>query len=389
MPQFKITVLNSGKSRVHKLTASNASEARSLGAQYGRVLNVKRALAFSLKRGMSANERYLFFVRLGTMVGSKMGLSEALQLMGETFTGRIGAAASSLHHQVNMNSMQPATAFSNDTRNFPPATIALLNAGFKAGNTPLAFQTAADYEDKMRSLSKGKTLELASQILTYFVGVILIVASTHWIAPKMEEMGVMVGAAELDVSIYVFWSWLVEILSFVGAGLLMALLFLNFVVKRLAPVFADKVISYIPYFRDLVLSRDNYIIFFKLALLLKNGLQLSESLILTCDTAPKGLVKNDLQKAISNLQHGVNWVNDFTCIGPTEKAALASSGSLSDTVHVVELISKQYITIYASRLEMIVPLFKVLNVVFIVSIGVVVFAMTTLPMADLFDVFLG
>lgn len=93
---FKATIEYKGKILVREIEAPSIEVARKEAKTYGKVISIKKifALTGKLEPALEPGDRQIFLQRLAAMVGSNMGLSDALGLMESTFTGKIKKVSS-------------------------------------------------------------------------------------------------------------------------------------------------------------------------------------------------------------------------------------------------------------------------------------------------------
>src|SRR3546814_402944 len=101
------------------------------------------------------------------------------------------------------------------------------------------------------------------------------------------------------------------------------LFFLVGVGQRLFPQFSDAVVMKLPYLKDLVFTRDNFISLYRFSLMVKAGVSLEEALDTTYTDTRKGALKDDLSRALTNVKTGKPWADGFRTVHPTNKAALS------------------------------------------------------------------
>ena len=101
MPIFIAKVSVGGRTTQVTLPASSRADAERQLKRRGRVISLKRQGLFDLQPGLSPYERYMFLVKLSTMIASKVSIGKALELMGEAFTGNIRRVSRNLSERVN------------------------------------------------------------------------------------------------------------------------------------------------------------------------------------------------------------------------------------------------------------------------------------------------
>jgi general secretion pathway protein F len=156
--------------------------------------------------------------------------------------------------------------------------------------------------------------------------------------------------------------------------------FLASVGRRILPIYADKIIMLIPYYRDLVLAQRNYTTFYGLSLFVKSGVRLEEALKLAAAAAPAGALRADLLRAAQAVNDGKPWQTAMMTLHPTDRAALASALDREQISRTFDTLSRQYRELYAQRLASFVPILSLLSALFLSLAGFVLFGETILPM---------
>ena len=164
-----------------------------------------------------------------------------------------------------------------DRKNFPPAMVALIKAGVHSGETWRALKDAAEFEYRMQSIRKGATKELAQALLSFVIAGAITVGTSHWLGPMMMSYDIFKNNSGVNVD----WVYtaadmmtiiMVSLLAVVGL-----LVWLATMGKRIMPLFADRVILKVPFYKDLVLARNNYATLYKLGLLIGAGVRVEEA----------------------------------------------------------------------------------------------------------------
>lgn len=141
----------------------------------------------------------------------------------------------------------------------------------------------------------------------------------------------------------------------------------------------------IPFYRDLVLAKQNYIVFFGLGILLGAGLRLEECLRLSRDNSPRGELKDDLERARKTIVGGgVNpWPYVMTTLHPTDKAALATAQDRTQIATTISELAIQYRNLYHHRISVFVPVAQILAAIFLSLAGVVLFGVAIVPLLQM------
>lgn len=382
MARYEVRVLTAKGAQSSIIEASSKQDAERIAKRKGLVLSVKKRFGFDMAAGMTPSERYTFMVRLSAMVGSKVGSAEALRIIVANFGGRIRKVARDMLARVEAGGDLPS-AMEADRKNFPVATTALVKAGAQSGETWRALKDAAEFEHKMSSVSKGSMKEMVSAIGSFVMAGALMIGTTEYFGPQVMGNSMFSGSADVDVG----WiqtlgsalSYVMIVLLTIFAGLL----WLGTVGRRMMPTFADKIILKIPYYKDLILSRNNYVILYKLGLLIRSGVRIEEALSLTEEGSPKGALKNDLRAALGAVRSGRPWASVMATLHATDRAALVSSTDREDIARTMDMLSTQYRDLYIQRMTSFAPVLQLISALFMTLAGGVLFGLTILPMLQL------
>lgn len=386
MATFKVKVrAPGGKIQLIEVPAETAQAAREYGRRTGTVLAVSKVSALSAGAALSSTDRQILFSRLAAMLKSRVGTSEALRLMRDTFKGAVGRICGRLLSSIETSGADLADAFEKiGPPDFPRTTIALIKAGARAGSTAQAIKDAARFEWEMAQVSKGSMKSVGMAILALIGALGTNVASTHYLGPQIMSSGLVSTAAQLKDGINIGWvhtaSDIMSVMIGVVLLMLMSLIFLASFLKRIIPVAADEVIIRVPFYKDLVLSQNSFLVLYGLGVLVRSGVSIEDALTLSAEAAPKGILQRDLLQAKGAMIKGEKWAEAMTTLHPTDKAALAFSVDRTHVADTLEALAEQYKLQYKQRIETVGPMLQLVGAVFLVLSGGVMFAETIMPM---------
>lgn len=367
-----------------ELQGRNEQDVRQMAARGGKILTIrKKSGGFSLNTGLSQGDRQIFFTRLASMLGSRVGTSEALALLRETFTGKIQEVSGKLLNYVESGEDLGSAIERVGAPDFPPATVALIKAGSKSGETWRAIQDASRFETELNNVKKSAAKGLWSGAFGFLMAGITTVGSVFYVGPeimKMELMKIASTKAPIDTgwitTVGLVMGWIMAILLVLGVlGYL-----LSSVGRKIFPTQADKLIMKIPYYKDLVLARNNFIVLYGLALLIRSGVRIEEALRLSADGAPKGALRNDLLSGMEAVRTGRPWPQKMATLHPTDKAALMCAQDRDQIAHTLDTLAAQYRELYGLRLGSFVPTLHLLAAIFLTLSGGLLFGQSILPM---------
>ena len=383
MKHFRVKIrVRNGTVRDMDVMAEDENLASQLARRQGRVLGVSRIRQFGLSKVFSPADRQIFFTRLSAMLGSRVGTSAALRLMRDTFTGKIREVSGRLLDLVESGEDLAGAFVRIGPPDFPEATVALIQAGSRSGETWRAIRDAAELEYQLASVKKGASGGLWMGIGSFVFAGLVTVASTVYIGPKIMASDMIKGGTGKGVDI----GWITtsgNVMGYIMAALMTVgflMWFLAIAGRQLAPVKADQFILKIPYYKDLVLSRNNYITLYGLSLLVKSGVRTEEALRLSSMAAPPGALRSDLHNAQLAVKTGKPWAVALTTFHPTDRAALMSSVDREQVATTLDQLAKQYRDLYAQRLASFVPALNMLSAVFLSLAGLILFGESILPM---------
>lgn len=382
MPKFTVRVSSEKGVRSIVVDAGDQSTAERIASKKDQVLSVRRNATMDFSKGLSTTERHMFMLRMSALIGSKMGAAEALRLMATHFSGRIRKCAQGLLEKIEIGTTLH-DAISADTKNFPIATSALLKAGVESGETWKALKDAADFEYMIAGIQKGAMKEMSAAVMNYFVAFAMMWGSVYWMGPEVLNNSLFRKNPAVDVA----WAEYMGIgLTWgMGVGAVIGIFFiwLGTAGRMIIPDLADKIILSIPFYKDLVLSRNSYITLYKFGLLVNSGMRMEECLILTADGSPKGALRTDFERALRFAKNGKEWANGLETLHPTDRAALKSSTDRKDTARSLDMLATQYRDLYMSRMRSFAPVLQSVSALCIALSGVVMFGLTILPFLQL------
>lgn len=380
MPLYEGKVKVRNKMRSVEIQARNQDEAREHIARMGRVVSFKRKFSVDISRGMTPADRQIFFTRVSAMLASKVGTSDALRLMRDTFNGKIQEVSARLLNYVESGDDFSAAVERVGNPDFPDATIALIKAGSRSGETWRAIKDAAEFEYQLANIRKGASKGLITGVVSFLMAGAMTLGSTFYVGPKIMDSPLIKGAGNVNID------WInttaIVVGYFMAVIMVVALGFwlLASVGRRILPVQADKIILKIPYYKDLVLSRNNFIVLYGLALLIKSGVRTEEALRLSAEGAPRGALRTDLNNAMTAVKTGRQWPKVMNTLHPTDKAALLSATDREQVANTLDTLANQYRELYGQRLASFVPIINLIAALFMSIAGGILFGQSILPM---------
>lgn len=368
-----------------QISAKSKKEAMSQASKLGHVINLKQTSGyFSSLGALSAADRQIFFARMSSMLASRVGTSAALELMRTTFTGKIQDVSGQLLQYVQNGEDFSDALAKVGAPDFPVATVALIQAGSRSGETWRAIRDAAEFEYQLHNAKKSASKGMFSAIGGFVFAGVMTVVSTLYVGPKIMESDMIKAANTAETPIDIGWLTTagniigITIAAMLTIGILMTLF--STVGRRLFPVTADNVILKIPFYKDLVLARNNFVVLYGLGLLLRSGVRTEEALRLSAESAPRGALRSDLTNASMAVKTGRPWPPCLRTLHPTDRAALLSAVDREQIAGTFNTLANQYRELYAMRLASFVPAINVLAALFLSASGGILFGQSILPM---------
>lgn len=370
------------------VVGSNESEARRQAGREGNVVSIKKSKASFLKAGMNRNERFVFLMRLSTMIGSKFPVSDALRLMISSFGGKIKEAAKTALPQVDRG-VPLGEALATDPRNFPGSIGLLIKTGSASGDTAGALREAAEFERLIGEASRGAMVAIVRSFMYMFMALGLLLVNQYVIIPKMFESSIMKMAKKTDFSIWVNIGLWAMIGTCIIMGILISLVILATVGRRLAPDKVDALILKLPVMRDIVISQDNYIGLYRMSLLVRAAVPLNEVLASCAESTRPGALKEDFKRAYNGLRRGEKWAKYMMTLHPTDRAALMLMPDIDELSKNLNYMAEQSKALYLQRLGVVSPTMDVISAMLISIAGFIVLVVTTVPQLQLVAEIMG
>lgn len=362
-----------------EFSAEDLQHANKIAARHGRVVSIKKKLIPTLTKPLSRSDRITLLRRLSMMVKSNVSLTRALSIIEESFQGNIRRSAKELREKI-MSRDSLTQAMESMPADFPPTTVSLVRSGMQGGELSKALSDASDFEYEMYQIGKGAKSGMMSAGFEFLMAAALILVTAYWVGPWVigSQMMKMAGDA-----VNIDWAFM---LSHILAAMIVlilvtitVLMLIAYVFKPIAPNLADNIVLKIPIFRDLVLSKTYYSVFYGLALLISSGVRIKESLELSAQGSPPGAVLTDLKNAIGALEEGKVWAYEMANLHPTDRACLATAQDSREISDAFRSVAVSHRITYAERVEQVVPALSIISNFFMALAGFLVFAMMMLP----------
>lgn len=368
-----------------KISAKSEKDARLYFERVGRIVSIRKKLNISISVPLSQADRQIFFTRMSSMLASRVGTSEALNLIRSTFTGKIQEISATLLNYVEGGDDLAKAIEKIGSPDFPEATIALIVAGSRTGETWKALKDATIFEQELFNIKKSASKGLWMGLGSLAMAGILMAVSTLYVGPKVMDSDLIKSAVgphgeHIDISWVSTAGNIMGILTALTIGTIALMGIVASVGRKILPIQADKLIMSIPYYKDLVLSKNSFIVLYGLALLVQSGVRTEEALRLAAEGAPRGALRRDLSNAAQAVKLGKEWAKEMVTLHPTDKAALLSATDRSQIANTLNVLANQYRALYGQRLGSFVPAVNLLAALFMSIAGGILFCESILPM---------
>ncbi len=383
MAHFKANIKTKKGVEALEIEAENVKKATMIARRHGKLMTIKKVSnpGGLFEKTLSPAERQVFLQRLSAMLSSKLGASEALQVIKDSFSGTIKMIASRMlkHMEAGADVVQALEKIG--APNFPESILALIKAGSRSGDTWRSLRDAAEFEKEMERVRRGSGKGIWSGIVGFFIAAAVTLGTKFVVAPfLMDSDFFKMTADKTDLS---FIDGLSSFLGWTMLGLsiiFITLFLLGSVGRKVIPYQADYIIMKIPFYKDLILARNNYTILYGLSMLISSGVPMEQALSLSASSSPKGQLKTDLEKGVKAIKVGKPWAQAMESLHATDKAALSVSADREQIAHTLSALAYQYRESYAAVVGSFGPSMQLVSSIFLVLSGGVLFGYTMLPM---------
>lgn len=376
---------------VHEITVVGQTEADARKAAIrsgGSVISLERTKKSALNFGMSRQERFVFLMRLSTMISSKVPVTEALRLMISSFKGKIRDAGRTALPLVERG-IPLGEALARDSKNFPGSVGLLIKTGSAGGNTAQALKDAAEFERLIGEASKGALMSILRSFAYMFMALGLLLLNQYWVVPEMFDSQIMKMAEDADFTI---WKEIGIYFIVFQVGMLLLLLSLVGLAtfgRRAAPDKVDAFILKIPIMRDIVISQDNFIGLYRMSLLVEAGVSMNETLLSCYESTRPGALREDFRRAYHALKRGDNWAKSMKTLHETDRAALMLMPDNEELARNLNIMADQSKTLYLERLKIVSPIMDVVSAIMMSIAGFIILIVTTIPQLQLVSEVMG
>lgn len=385
MARFAVRLSTPRGVRDIEIEARDSAAARLAASKHGRVLEVKQRRSFTFG-ALTFQDRQTLFGRLSTMIASGMGAGASVRLIYETFPGRIKRIAHELLLKMEAGADLGAAIEEIGAPHFPDAVAAMVRAGMHSGSTAVALRDAMNFEREMMAIKKTSSKGVGRAIAGFISAAIFILGIVFYAIPEMEKSQLIRQMGGLSrVQWAVDTTYILGYFMMATTAIAIVFTLLGTVGRFVAPGAADAIIVRVPFYKDLVLARNNFIVFYTLALLRRSGVSLEQCFHLVCRATKPGALKNDLARAERAVKSGKRWAPELSILHPTDRSALETSLDSEQLSRAFDATATFYKDLYAHRIAALVPTLEAISSLLLLASGGLIFAITILPMLQMME----
>jgi len=383
MATYKATIKSGKGVAEFEIEAETIDTAKMIARRRGKVMTVKKVSAASslFDSHLTVSERQILLQNLSNMLGARLGASEAIEVIRRTFTGNVKKVSDKILRHMETGADIVEALERIGAPNFPDTVLALIRAGSRSGETWRSLRDAALFEQEIENVRKNSKGGIGAGIAGFIVAAGVTLGTKFYVAPKLMDSDFFKMAADkVDLT---FIDAMTNVVGFTMLFLTVVFLFLLLlggVGRKVVPAFSDMIVMKIPFYKDLILAKNNYTTLYGLSLLIRSGVPMEQSLSLTAQASPKGALRKDLEKGVAAIKKGKPWAAAMDSLAETDKAALSVSADREQIADTLGNLSIYYKEAYARVVGSVGPTLQLIAAIFLVLSGGILFGYTMLPM---------
>jgi general secretion pathway protein F len=383
MATYKATIKSGKGVAEFEVEAQNLEEARATARRRGKVMTVKKvSVASSLfETYLTVAERQILLQNMSNMLAAKLGASEAIEVIKRTFTGNIKKISDKILRHMETGADVVEALERIGAPNFPETVLALIRAGSRSGETWRSLRDAALFEQDIENVKKGSKGGIGAGMAGFVAAAGVTMFTKFYAAPElMSSKFFQMTQDKMDLTVINILSDVVGYSMLFFSIIFVLLLLLGGLGRKIVPAIADSIVMKIPFYKDLILAKNNYTTLYGLSLLIRSGVPMEQSLSLTAQSSPKGALRKDLEKAVAAIKKGKPWAAAMDSLEETDKAALSVSADREQIANTLNNLSIYHKNAYARVVGSVGPTLQLIAAIFLVLSGGVLFGYTMLPM---------
>lgn len=383
MATYKATIKSGKGVAEFEIEAETIDTAKMIARRRGKVMTVKKVSAASslFESHLTVAERQILLQNLSNMLGARLGASEAIEVIRRTFSGNVKKVSDKILRHMETGADIVEALERIGAPNFPDTVLALIRAGSRSGETWRSLRDAALFEQEIENVKKNSKGGIGAGIAGFLVAAGVTLGTKFYVAPKLMDSDFFKMASDkVDLTFIDAMTNVVGFTMLFLTVIFVFLLLLGGVGRKVVPAFSDMIVMKIPFYKDLILAKNNYTTLYGLSLLIRSGVPMEQSLSLTAQASPKGALRKDLEKGVAAIKKGKPWAAAMDSLAETDKAALSVSADREQIADTLGNLSVYYKEAYARVVGSVGPTLQLIAAIFLVLSGGILFGYTMLPM---------
>jgi general secretion pathway protein F len=383
MATYKATIKSGKGVAEFEIEAETIDTAKMIARRRGKVMTIKKVSAASslFESHLTVAERQILLQNLSNMLGARLGASEAIEVIRRTFSGNVKKVSDKILRHMETGADIVEALERIGAPNFPDTVLALIRAGSRSGETWRSLRDAALFEQEIENVKKNSKGGIGAGVAGFLVAAGVTLGTKFYVAPKLMDSDFFKMAADkVDLTFIDAMTNVVGFTMLFLTVIFVFLLLLGGVGRKVVPAFSDMIVMKIPFYKDLILAKNNYTTLYGLSLLIRSGVPMEQSLSLTAQASPKGALRKDLEKGVAAIKKGKPWAAAMDSLAETDKAALSVSADREQIADTLGNLSVYYKEAYARVVGSVGPTLQLIAAIFLVLSGGILFGYTMLPM---------
>ena len=383
MATYKATIKSGKGVAEFEIEAETIDTAKMIARRRGKVMTVKKVSAASslFESHLTVAERQILLQNLSNMLGARLGASEAIEVIRRTFSGNVKKVSDKILRHMETGADIVEALERIGAPNFPDTVLALIRAGSRSGETWRSLRDAALFEQEIENVKKNSKGGIGAGVAGFLVAAGVTLGTKFYVAPKLMDSDFFKMASDkVDLTFIDAMTNVVGFTMLFLTVIFVFLLLLGGVGRKVVPAFSDMIVMKIPFYKDLILAKNNYTTLYGLSLLIRSGVPMEQSLSLTAQASPKGALRKDLEKGVAAIKKGKPWAAAMDSLAETDKAALSVSADREQIADTLGNLSVYYKEAYARVVGSVGPTLQLIAAIFLVLSGGILFGYTMLPM---------
>lgn len=381
MATYSAKVIDDNGSHVLSLAAESYQDALEEAQRQGRVVYCRKDTVWLPRPSLNSEEREQLLTQLAFLTSAGTGTGAALRTMQGHYSGRMAQVCGELLGYIEAGFSLDQAMEKIGSSDFPTTTLALVRAGYRAGQGVEALESAANFETQLRALKASSGAGLMSASLGFIAAALTTLASVFYIGPSVLGSSLITAAGD---SVSVQWANTTgAVLGWLMGAILLFLVLLggvHFGLRRFSPEIADKITLALPVWRDIALAKERYLAFFSIQALASPNVSLEQAFEITAKGTAAGALRSELLTAAEAVREGRAWVGALRTMDAIDMAALKGVTDRVQLATVFKKLSEQHRIRYGRAREKASFLLQTTAAVCLTASGGILFGLSVLPM---------